>query len=261
MYSACIFSSAVVALLVTAYGVIITKTTHITSLHFDAQIAHHQHPLLTQVIQQALNQITEKNFIIPINSSAFLFTEIKKEFPGLTHLRINQQTPGNMKINLSVDTPFLKIHHTNSSPLVLLNLGDYAPVQHYEQDFLDDLATVLITEPNFNKEAQETLSRWARKAPENFFRNYSVCWNNKNDILISNPDDQHFEYCSTTTTEYLPNLEKNLTTLRELHLEKVGDKKANKKWRIDLRFKDQYIVTEKNNVLQKKSVTKGRGCV
>lgn len=253
VYSACVMSSALVVLLGFVYGFVITQTPSLILIHYDEHIASSQKPFL----KKSIHTIISKQYGLIYSCAPLLFSELKKDLPGLTRITLSTQIPGHIKINIIVDNPILVIHQAEKSPQLLLSSGNYAPAEHYEKTFLENLPTILLLSKNFNEHEQNVLFNWVKHLPDSFFEQYSVCWHTCHEIVLHEIKNPNFEYIVTTENLYSSDREKKLTDL----CTSLNKKNQNKKWRIDLRFKDQYVVTEKiiekNNILQKKSITKG----
>ena len=174
-----------------------------------------------------------------------LFTQLKQEFPTLESISNNTFTPGCVKLKLSFNQPLMLVQRANNRPLVLCKKGFYATPTDYRPELLQGLATLLTTEPLSEQDRTDIYQR-IQQLPDHFFVEHTLQWNKPTEVIMRDRRYPDYDYIITASTAITPELQQKLDLVHKKIMEKkdliVSKKKQNKKWKIDIRFKNQIIV-------------------
>ena len=219
-------------------GSLSTTQNRTITIVYDQQIAQR----LRKNLHDTLHDMLKKN--IPAKT---ILETLKKNTPALKTITVDYRKPGYIKTRLVFDSPLCVIQQNQQTPLILSRAGYYAPYQHYTHDMVQGLPCILVHEQPFSAHSQQALYQWVTKLPHDFFGCYDIHWNKPTDIIILDHNHKNFEYRATCATRFTPAIEQSLAQLRKLYTEQKN------KVKIDMRFKDQFIIeplnTKKKGVL------------
>lgn len=169
-----------------------------------------------------------------------LHSLLQKKFPAIISITCNSFIPGHLKLNVVYDTPLMIIKENYEAPMVLTKKGCYATLSCYQEDAVQTLPTLIVTQKGGLDYSRDTLYRWICSLPEEFTQRYYIFWESPYKIVIHDTQQTEFTYIVTSQTDLKLLQTTNIVRMQQTIHKKQINKKY-KKWHIDLRFQDLYI--------------------
>jgi hypothetical protein len=200
----------------------------------DGQISENTQKIFHQKAIKLIQETRNVNLI---------FEKLKQEFPTLENISINTFSPWTIKCRASFDQPLIMIRCENHASSLLSKKGFYTKPDHYRPDIVKEMPS-LLTLGSLSENDKKLLYRRVQTLPENFFHHNALEWHNTHELIMHCSETPEYTYIMSALTP----LTLDLIQQRKLVQEKIEQKKnmlskknKPKKWKIDIRFKDQII--------------------
>ena len=211
-------------------------------------------PLINSSYQKKLNAIISSYERITV-SNTYLLQNIKELFPEIKQVSLADTAGNRIKnkriIKLIAHKPVVKINETE----LLLENGTIVLAGHFDQKFINSLYQVQV------KKDKQVLSIFAQKynnfqksADLEIFEKYKISWYDEQSILLDPKDNQYSAYIGTAETIFNTDLLKACALVEEKLIAQEKDTKKNKKWFLDVRFKNQIVAFNKKEGMYEKSI-------
>lgn len=217
---------AVAYLVIVSYFFVVTHCTFIFD-HFPAQ--H---------IRQSIISFSNERFL----KKSFLKANpvlIQQQFPMIKSVRLDYRDNGLMFCRIRTIDPVLIINNT----LCLSDNGELYDKQIFSTKKLADIPSITI-QSSENIALCTHFKEYIKRIPLNFFEQFTITWLDHTRILLQ---DKLWSRCILVAhyqTDFNDIFLQNYTTIKQEIAQRVLSQK--KKWIVDVRFKNQIIVAQKN---------------
>ncbi len=197
--------------------------------------------LCSEKTHTEINEYAHKNFLQTIFDTHSLIT-LKSHFDFLGAVHAHYISPGYLHISLKTLNPLICINDQH----VMLENGAIAPVTLFRQEVLKELPSIVVEEKEKinSKKFAFHLQQWFENCSSDLFAHYTIRWIDRTHIQLYDKSAPHFciithatknpSYPCFTQCNYIKN---QLVTQRTLK-----NQKEQKRWGVDIRFKNQFIV-------------------
>lgn len=194
-------------------------------------------------MQQQLNELLQQT-----NSLQDIYQRLKQKFPTLLTISFNTFSPTIIKCKVTLDQPYVIMQRSHMTPLVLSRHGFVTTPHDYRSPMLEYLPSVFIDASAFTQCDQQALHQRLQSLPDNFLITHSLQWVKPSEIILTQKDKPLYIYKVTASSNYTPLIEQQLALVHEKIEQKQNvvistKKQTPKKWIIDVRFKDQIVVS------------------
>lgn len=190
---------------------------------------------------------TMKNTIMKFSQEKFLKRSffsvapevLKQEFPLIKAVQCDYQYGGKVCCFLQAIEPLLIINNS----FCLLRNGDLRDMHYFSDIGLQDLPSISI-QSNEKLELLENFKECIQRMPLYFFDHFTITWRDHTFIQLQ---DKKFSQC-TIIAHYQTAFDDLLLRNYEVIKQEIMSQHLNikKQWIVDIRFKNQIVVAQKN---------------
>jgi hypothetical protein len=222
----CLFTGFVLWLCIPSYFFIVRSC----KFNFDNYCAENS--------QQAIMRYGQEKFVKKPFQKITL-ESIKTEFPFISHINAHYYYGGNVYCSLKAFQPFLTIN----DKFVMAGDGHLYDMSIFATDAVSCIPSIQMTNESDVHNSQ-FFKRYVNNFPLTLFKLFSIKWVDHTFIELHDKNSPQFFLVS----QYETNFDKKLLHYYEQIKQQIMSQRsyAKKQWRIDVRFKNQIIVTQRD---------------
>ena len=195
----------------------------------------------SETVHTAINAYAQEKFKNIIFDEPTI-AQLKSEFIYLKTIQARYIRPGSVEISCKAHKPIVRINDDQ----VMLENGCVVKKTLFKEEFLQELPAILVAHeeniqsPYFSHHVQQ----WLTDASDELFSQYNVQWINHMNIHLHDKKSPHFSLVTDSSKIPSDRCVAHYHTIKNCLLAQSKQKKSKdqKRWRVDIRFKNQFIV-------------------